>query len=152
MEHTGRKIILHRVPPWVEPAASRYFITVCCKQRGTNQLCTPGTGDALLNSANFYQERQKWFPWLFLLMPDHVHMIVTFGHGQKIEAVVAAWKRYVATRHGVIWQQGFFEHRLRHDESTDEKAEYIRQNPIRAGLASEVGAWPFFLESIPGKI
>ena len=147
MKQTGRKIILHHVPPWVDPDASLYFITVCCKQRGTNQLCLPGTGGALLESVRFYQTQQKWFPWLFLLMPDHVHMIVTFGRANRIEAAVAGWKRYAATKHGTVWQQGFFEHWLRRNESANEKAEYIRQNPIRAGLVSELSGWPFFLES-----
>ena len=147
MNQSGRKIFLHNVPPWVDQAASLYFITVCCKQRGTNQLCLPGPGEALLESVRFYQTQQKWFQWLFLLMPDHVHMIVTFGKEQRIEAVLAGWKRYAATKHGIVWQQGFFEHRLRRNESANEKADYIRQNPIRAGLASEVGAWPFLLEA-----
>ena len=80
-------------------------------------------------------------------MPDHVHMIVTLGHVLRLDAVVTAWKRYVATQHEITWQQGFFEHRLRRNESTNEKAEYIRQNPIRAELASEVGEWPFLLEA-----
>ena len=146
-QQTGRKIILHDVPPWVDLYANTYFITVCCKQRGTNQLCLPNIGPALLDSARFYQAQKKWFPWLFLLMPDHVHMIVAFGQPHRIEVVVGSWKRYVATQHGILWQQGFFEHRLRQNESANEKAEYIRQNPIRAGLASEVGAWPFLLEA-----
>ena len=95
----------------------------------------------------FYQEQQKWFPWLFLLVLDHAHMIVTFGRTNRIEATMASWKRHAAAKHGIVWQQGFFEHRLRRNESANEKAEYILQNPIRAGLASEVGAWPFLLES-----
>ena len=53
-QQTGRKIILHDVPPWVDLYASAYFVTVCCKQRGTNQLCTPSVGPALLDSARFY--------------------------------------------------------------------------------------------------
>ena len=146
MKQTGRKILLHDVPPWVDPDASDYFITICCKHRGTNQLCLPGVGSALLESVRFYRAQQRWFPWLFLLMPDHVHMIVAFGRPYRIEAVVSAWKRYLATKHGIVWQQGFFEHRLRRNESADEKADYIRQNPIRAGLVSEEVAWPFLLE------
>lgn len=122
---------------------SEYFITICCKRRGENQLCFPGTGDALIAAARFYSDRKEWFPSLFLLMPDHVHMIVSFGREHRIEAMVSAWKRYVSAKHGIIWQQGFFEHRLRQHESAQEKFEYIRQNPVRAGLVDDPVKWPF---------
>src|SRR5205814_7592098 len=38
---------------------------------------------------------------------------------------------------------GIFDHRLRHDESEAEKFEYIRQNPVRAGLIREEDEWPY---------
>ncbi len=102
MKQTGRKIFLHDVPPWIDPDACDYFVTICCKRRTTNQLCLPGIGDALLDSVRFYRAQEKWSPWLFLLMPDHVHMIVGFGRQYRIEAVLSAWKRYVATKHKII--------------------------------------------------
>jgi len=42
----------------------------------------------------------------------------------------------------VEWQQDFFEHRLRHDESAREKADYILANPVRAGLVARPEDWP----------
>ena len=145
MHQTGRKLLFHDIPSWVDPAESEYFVTLCCKQRGKNQLCLPGIGEALLASAQFYREREKWFPILFLPMPDHVHMIVSFGREQRIETVVGAWKRHASTRHGIAWQRGFFEHRLRQHESAQEKFEYIRQNPVRVGLVNDPAQWPFVL-------
>jgi hypothetical protein len=56
--------------------------------------------------------------------------------------VVADWKRFVARKTGVEWQKGFFDHRLRHDESFEEKAHYIRMNPVRAELVANPGDWP----------
>ena len=37
----------------------------------------------------------------------------------------------------------FFDHRLRHEGSEAEKFEYIRQNPVRAGLATVAREWPY---------
>jgi len=34
-----------------------------------------------------------------------------------------------------VWQRGFFDHLLRSDESYAEKWNYVRENPVRAGLA-----------------
>src|SRR5207244_26931 len=42
-------------------------------------------------------------------------------------------------------QRNFFDHRLRHGESEAEKFEYIRQNPVRAGLISAEEEWPYLL-------
>ena len=142
-EHAGRRVFDHEVPPWVDPEGSDYFITICCKQRGTNQLCLPDIGLTLLDSARFYVAKGKWFPFIFLLMPDHLHMIAAFGYQHRVEAVVEAWKRYTATRQRIGWQRGFFEHRLRGHESVEVKGAYIRQNPVLAGLVDEADAWPF---------
>ena len=41
------------------------------------------------------------------------------------------------------WQPGFFDHLLRNSESYDEKWEYVRNNPLRAGLANSRDDWPY---------
>ena len=99
----------------------------------------------MFESARFYHAQHKWFPALLLLMPDHLHMLVSFGRGPAITKIIAAWKRYAATKHGVVWQDGFFEHRLRAEESIEEKGRYILQNPVRAGLVCEAAEWPWVL-------
>jgi hypothetical protein len=33
-----------------------------------------------------------------------------------------------------VWEEESFDHVLRSDESLEDKREYIRQNPVRAGL------------------
>ena len=138
---TGRKTHLHEAPLWVDPARSDYFITICCRQRGTDQLCLPKTSRALLDSVRVYRSQNRWFPSLFLLMPDHLHMIVSFGYEHEMTSVLKAWKSYHAKRNGIRWQDGFFEHRLRGEKGVDEKAAYILQNPVRAGLVPDESDW-----------
>lgn len=41
------------------------------------------------------------------------------------------------------WQEGFFDHLLRTAESYSEKWEYVRMNPVRAGLCEEPEDWRF---------
>ena len=142
----GRKPHDHAPPSWVDVEKSDYFITICCQLRGTNQLCLPLVGQALLDSARFYHARRKWFLTLFLLMPDHVHMIFNFGHHDDMAKTIGAWKRFASVQHGITWQKDFFDHRLRGDESW-EKADYILHNPVRAGLTSEAAAWPYVFRS-----
>jgi REP-associated tyrosine transposase len=42
-----------------------------------------------------------------------------------------------------LWQPGFFDHVLRSDESYAQKWEYVRENPVRAGLVMTADEWPF---------
>ena len=78
-------------------------------------------------------------------MPDHVHLLVKFSQ-DGVRKVVMNWKRYAATKVGVMWQRDFFDHRLRSDESFSEKAFYIRNNPVRAGLVDNPNKWPYVLD------
>ena len=98
-----------------------------------------------MDSARFYHAQGKWFPTLFLLMPDHLHMTVNFGHNAGIVKIIGAWKRFTSIRYGIAWQKDFFDHRLRGNESWEEKASYILHNPVRAGLVADAAAWPYVL-------
>jgi REP element-mobilizing transposase RayT len=137
-----RKTLPHRVPAWMGPGCL-YFITICCKDRGQNQLCRPDVAKYILGSVAYRQQSRLWFARLVLLMPDHVHMLVAFPDVINMTATVRGWKSYIARRHGIRWQRDFFDHRIRNGESWEKKAHYIRQNPIRAGLVNEAGIWPY---------
>ena len=60
-----------------------------------------------------------------------------------MQSVLSKWKEWVAKEVGINWQRDFFEHRLRHDESRVEKADYILQNPVRKQLVARIEQWPF---------
>jgi putative transposase len=77
-------------------------------------------------------------------MPDHMHLIATVPAETRLAQMVTQWKRYVARESGVDWQRDFFEHRLRRDEHFDAKLDYLRMNPVRAGLVTKPEEWPFF--------
>jgi hypothetical protein len=42
-----------------------------------------------------------------------------------------------------IWQTGFSDHRIRDAEDCERHVEYIRQNPVRKGLAETSEQYPF---------
>jgi putative transposase len=132
---------LHHTPPsWVKDAT--FFVTICCQIRGQNQLCHPTASEQLFTALRHYRETQHWYVHLWLLMPDHAHALLSVPSCEDLAKVMAAWKRHTARHAGIEWQKGFFDHRLRSDESFEEKAAYIRQNPVRAGLITNAPDWP----------
>jgi len=140
-----RKRLPHDVPDWV-PDAAVFFITINCKERGRTQLSKDPVAGALLESVQFYQSTEKWWCHLLLLMPDHLHGLMTFSRQLQMRQDMAAWKSFHARRSGIIWQDGFFDHRIRHDAEFQEKAAYIRNNPVRAGLVEAAADWPYRFE------
>ena len=136
-----RKPLRHDVPSWVK-LGSLYFITVCCADRTGQPLLQGSTAAKLTDSARHLHQIGRWYAQLFLVMPDHVHGLVAVPPQTTLGAQVAAWKGYTRKAHGVRWQERFFDHRLRSDEALEEKANYIRLNPVRAGLVASPQDWP----------
>ncbi len=79
-------------------------------------------------------------------MPDHLHLLVALAGDSELSGLIRDFKRITARMAKIVWQRNFFDHRLRHDESEIEKAEYIRRNPIRAGLIDAGVTWPYMIE------
>ena len=141
-ERPIRAPLHHGIPDWVEPGAI-FFITVCARRRGRNTLACDPVGTGLLEAVAHYHRRQIWWVRLFLLMPDHVHALIAVAPDRRLDRTVRAWKSYAVQQFGIEWQSGFFDHRIRTVASLDEKAAYIRLNPVRAGLVAEADSWPW---------
>jgi putative transposase len=145
-----RKRLSHDVPLWVDPAKECYFITICCKARGRNQLALPDVARALFETIQHRSDTMVWYVHLALLMPDHVHFLVSFPEtAKRLQTTVSKWKEWTAKSMGISWQRDFFEHRLRKEESVREKADYILANPIRAGLIKKEEDWPYIFIASP---
>jgi putative transposase len=141
-----RRTLPHDPPHFIGTSDAIFFITICCQQRGHNQLCHSQIAEKIFASARFYWQRGLWGLPLLLLMPDHLHMLATFGQEAGMKTVTRNWKRYLSNHAGIHWQRDFFDHRLRGDESFTEKANYILNNPVRAGLVARFEDWPYQIE------
>jgi REP element-mobilizing transposase RayT len=84
-----------------------------------------------------------------VVMPDHVHLLLKplrdeDGWPFPLVDILQCLKSTTAHRinrllriSGPVWEEESFDHVLRSDESLKEKCEYIRQNPVRAGLVDK---------------
>lgn len=84
----------------------------------------------------------------YVMMPDHTHFFIRGGDQFKLAQWVNGLKRAIsialgATKKRPLWQPGFFDHVLRNDESYGQKWEYVRENPVRAGLVVRADEWPY---------
>ena len=77
----------------------------------------------------------------FVVMPNHVHLLVCLLGTTEIEAQCKSWKRYAATeinralgKSGRFWQEESFDHLVRSVEQFQYLQRYIAENPAKAGL------------------
>jgi putative transposase len=142
MSHTPHKHFHHEPPSWAR-SEGIYFVTVCAQSRAINQFCKPIPGQAILDSIRYRNQNQIWFCHLAVLMPDHIHLLITFPGNRSFSRIVGDWKKWLTQNYSISWQPNFFEHRRRNEENVSQKSEYILQNPIRAGLAQQAHEWPY---------
>lgn len=140
-----RKPLGHEAPQWVK-SGDIYFVTICAQNRHTKPLVKGKIAKQLIDSAAHLHKLGKWYLRLFLMIPDHVHALISFPAENSLQTQVSAWKSYTAKKFAVKWKDRFFDHRIRSDESLDEKIHYITMNPTRAGLIAENETWPYILK------
>lgn len=82
----------------------------------------------------------------YVIMPDHIHLFVQGGAEFALSPWIGGLKRAISVAVGTpgrLWQPGFFDHVLRTEESYAQKWEYVRENPVRAGLVKQYEDWPY---------
>jgi len=138
----------HRPAGYLAPsnAAARelLFVTVVTKDR--KPILAKQEVHQLL--IQMWQFTDAWLIGRYILMPDHVHFFCARGTGDhSLEDWMRYWKA-AATRawpypsQKPIWQRGYWDTRLRKDESYSAKWDYVRENPVRAGLCRLADEWP----------
>ena len=104
-----------------------------------------GARDLILRHCR-HDDGKRYVLHAAVVMPDHAHMLLTPTCDPEgwpyslpvilklIKGVSARSVNRLLGSSGPVWQDESLDHVLRSDESFGEKLEYIRQNPVRAGL------------------
>jgi putative transposase len=127
-----------------------YFITTCTFKRRVI-LASREVAGVLADEWRNAHERHGWAIGRYVIMPDHVHFFCSAELDAKtLPTFMQAWKQWTSKRmarelklSGKIWQEEFFDDVLRSSESYSQKWDYVKENPVRAGLVSESHEWPW---------
>ena len=139
----GRKSLPHDLPLWVDLQRAVFFITCCAKDRSLRPFADPETALGLRDSILYRVAARIWWVHAACVMPDHVHLVLGFSPEADVAKSIRDWKRWTSRVLGCDWQRDYFEHRLRHEESFEDKTRYVLENPERAGLVEDWRDWPF---------
>lgn len=135
--------LTHRTHP-----AGTYFVTT--KTWGNRALFQiPEAAQIVTDCIASCRERGSHLLHEFVLMPDHLHLLLTPGVTTSLERAVQLIKGgsshaiHAARGHNMqIWQPGFHEWTVRDNKDYKIKREYIWMNPVRAGLTGMPEEWP----------
>ncbi len=133
---------------WVE--CPIYFVTTCTYQR-ESRLASEGIHGICRDVWRKCEQLYGWIVGRYVVMPDHVHFFcATRRDDHRLKTFVGKWKewtaKYATRRLGLeppLWQEEFFDHLLRSHENYEQKWNYLRENPVRAGLVVGHDEWVF---------
>jgi len=96
---------------------------------------------AIVAETLHFQAGSRYVLGDYVIMPNHVHLIVGGLARQTMLNQVRTWKRWSATQinqalkqRGRLWQDESFDHVVRHEASFQKLRQYIADNPKKAGL------------------
>ena len=95
-----------------------------------------------------YREQKKYELHEFVIMPDHLHLLITPAPDISLERAVQLIKggfsyRLGKAKRGLVWQESFTNHRIRDEQDYAHHADYIRMNPVRARLVDTPESYPY---------
>lgn len=95
----------------------------------------------IVANAFLHFDRQRYLLHSYVIMPNHVHLLLSLAEAESLDRVVGSWKRFAATaihRHigasGALWQKDYFDRIIRDWDHFANVARYIRRNPLKAQL------------------
>ena len=128
--------------PWDEKTAHEYDREV---RRKTEKWLDEGYGSCILcqpeirkivYDALFYYDRVRYHIHHLVIMPNHVHLLITPMGDYIINRELGKVKRFTANAinkvldtRGEIWQRLMFDHMVRNKKSYDTLVQYIMNNP-----------------------
>lgn len=104
----------------------------------------------LIEEALLHFDDQRYHLIAWVVMPNHVHVLVEQVRGYPLGDIVHSWKSYTAIeankilgRKGQFWYPDYFDRFVRDQEHLTNVIEYIHNNPVKAGLVDRPEEWAF---------
>jgi putative transposase len=85
----------------------------------------------------------------FVVMPDHLHWVFRLNENTNLGDLMMVIKGRSARKINLfrgstvpVWQPGYYDHCLRHDDDLLKNIRYIVANPLRGGIVSSLALYP----------
>ena len=137
------------------PGASFFVTTKSFQNRALFHVTE--IAETVLESLEHYHRRGEYLLHEYVLMPDHLHVMITPSATNSLEKAMQFIKGGSSFRLNQqrgqkinLWNAGFHDWTIRDTADWNSKADYIHQNPVKAGLVERAEDWPY--SSANGKL
>ena len=131
-------------------SSSRTFFVTTKTSMGCPLLQSERNATLFIDVLRSYAAAGKFQVHDFVVMPDHVHLLLTVGRDMSIEKAMQFIKggfSYLLKREfgyaGEVWQKGFSEVRVEDRQSFLQHRQYIAANPVKAGMVDSPEKFPY---------
>ena len=134
-----------------------YYITIVTHQR--NPILIENI-ELLRESFNYDKSLFSFRIEAIVILPDHIHMIISLNNAKDYPKIISSMKRYfskncnpqlyedISQSHHrekmgylPVWQKRFYEHTIKNEKDYRTKLQYIHNNPVKHGLVNNIHDW-----------
>jgi len=119
-----------------------HFVTFSCYHRQP-YLGVPAARELFERSLETMRRRYDFFVTAYVVMPEHVHLLVSEPKSVMLATALQALKLSVAvqSRERPFWQRRYYDFNVHGEKKLIEKRRYIHRNPVTRGLVAQPDEW-----------
>jgi len=127
-----------------QESGQTHFVTFCCYHRRPS-LTSAAAKSAFEAALERVRRSYGLRVFGYVVMPDHVHLLVSEPQRDQLAHVIKSLKQGVARRligeaeH--FWQKRYYDFNVRDHAQFVEKLRYIHRNPVKGGLCAAPEDW-----------
>ncbi len=119
-----------------------HFITFSCHDRQP-YLATPSSRDRFECALEQTRRRYVFHVLGYVVMPEHVHLLVSEPKRGTLDRVIQALKTSVSKRspQRPFWQVRYYDFNVFTSNKVSEKLRYMHRNPVKRSLVTRPEEW-----------
>ncbi len=126
-----------------------YFVTTNTHD-GRPLFADPKLAEVVIQAIHFLRASDRMYVFGWVLMPDHLHLILMPRGEYTLPRIMHSIKSYSAQEinkalgwEGKVWQDNYYEHGIRNRQDLDARLRYTLENPVRAGSVENTEDYPY---------
>ena len=138
--------------PALEKEHRKYIEKVLDSGYGSCILQKPEVSQIVVDNWRFFHKK-RYDLIAFVVMPNHVHLIIKTYENFSLSTIVHGWKSFTANKiskslagwqpafPGKVWQCDYWDRFIRDENHFEKAVQYIHNNPLKAGLIDSPEKW-----------
>ncbi len=110
---------------------------------GPTYLAEPAVAE-LVQSALRHFNRERYLLHAWVIMPNHVHLLLTLLEDFRLRGVMRSLKSYTSKqanqllgRSGRFWQPDYYDRSIDSEAGFKAMVQYIHENPVKSGIVED---------------